>query len=183
MPAQDERGDVEAALAGADVRVDAHVPHGRQSPQPVRSADDDGGLGRGPADALRRDQGVRATQLTVAHLLGLPLSKIRVITQLRRRQLRLQGDGLAARHARRAGRPPSPAAGPARADARADVHLKRAPRGAGAHITLGATRDGRLTAIRHEKLSVTSPFDDWAEPATGVTSQIYASRTSPACTG
>ena len=41
-------------------------------------------------------------------------------------------------------------------------------------ITLGATRDGRLTAIRHEKLSITSPFDDWAEPATGVSSQLYA---------
>ena len=41
-------------------------------------------------------------------------------------------------------------------------------------ITIGAKRDGRLTAIRHEKLSVTSPFDDWAEPATGVSSQLYA---------
>jgi xanthine dehydrogenase YagR molybdenum-binding subunit len=42
------------------------------------------------------------------------------------------------------------------------------------HITIGARRDGRLTAIRHEKLSLTSPFDDWAEPATGVSSQLYA---------
>src|SRR5204862_3980650 len=41
------------------------------------------------------------------------------------------------------------------------------------HLTLAATPQGRLTAIRHEKLSVTSPFDDWAEPATGVSSQIY----------
>ena len=40
-------------------------------------------------------------------------------------------------------------------------------------VVLGATRSGRLTAIRHEKLSVTSPFDDWAEPATGVSSQLY----------
>ena len=40
-------------------------------------------------------------------------------------------------------------------------------------IALGATHAGRLTAIRHEKLSVTSPFDDWAEPATGVSSQLY----------
>ena len=41
-------------------------------------------------------------------------------------------------------------------------------------LALGATRDGRLTAIRHHKLSITSPFDDWAEPATGVSSQLYA---------
>jgi xanthine dehydrogenase YagR molybdenum-binding subunit len=40
-------------------------------------------------------------------------------------------------------------------------------------VTLGADATGRLVAIRHEKLSVTSPFDDWAEPATTTTSQMY----------
>src|SRR5260370_30673701 len=43
------------------------------------------------------------------------------------------------------------------------------------HIQLGATTEGQLTAIRHRKISVTSPFDDWAEPAFGVASQLYAS--------
>ena len=43
-------------------------------------------------------------------------------------------------------------------------------------VSLGATRDGRLIAIEHHKLSMTSPFDDWAEPATGVSSQLYALR-------
>ena len=43
------------------------------------------------------------------------------------------------------------------------------------HIWLGATRDGKLTAIRHRKISVTSPFDDWAGPAFGVASRLYAS--------
>ena len=43
--------------------------------------------------------------------------------------------------------------------------------------------DGRLTAIRHEKLSVTSPFDDWAEPATGVSvAALRAARTTTAST-
>jgi len=32
-------------------------------------------------------------------------------------------------------------------------------------VVLGAAHDGRLIAVRHHKLSVTSPFDDWAEPA------------------
>jgi xanthine dehydrogenase YagR molybdenum-binding subunit len=40
-------------------------------------------------------------------------------------------------------------------------------------VVLGAASDGRLTAIEHQKLSVTSPWDDWAEPATGVSSQLY----------
>jgi xanthine dehydrogenase YagR molybdenum-binding subunit len=39
---------------------------------------------------------------------------------------------------------------------------------------LGAGRDGRLTAIRHHKLSVTSPFDDWAEPSLASSAGAYA---------
>ena len=41
-------------------------------------------------------------------------------------------------------------------------------------ITLGATHEGRLTAIRHHKLSPTSHFDDWAEPSLNVAAQMYA---------
>jgi xanthine dehydrogenase YagR molybdenum-binding subunit len=33
-------------------------------------------------------------------------------------------------------------------------------------VTLGATRDGRLTAIRHHSVNPTSTFDDYAENAT-----------------
>ena len=33
---------------------------------------------------------------------------------------------------------------------------------------------GRLTALRHHKLSPTSHFDDWAEPSLNAASQIYA---------
>jgi xanthine dehydrogenase YagR molybdenum-binding subunit len=47
-------------------------------------------------------------------------------------------------------------------------------------MAVGATGDGLLTAIRHEKLSITSPFDDWAEPATGLSSQLHA---CPNCLG
>jgi xanthine dehydrogenase YagR molybdenum-binding subunit len=40
-------------------------------------------------------------------------------------------------------------------------------------VVLGATTDGRLTTLRHGKLSATSPFDDWAEPSLGVAAQAY----------
>ena len=46
MPARNERGDVDAGLAAADVRIDVGVPHGGQPPQPARGADDDGRVGR-----------------------------------------------------------------------------------------------------------------------------------------
>lgn len=84
-------------------------------------------------------------------------------------------DGLAERDSHRPGRPACPAAGPAHGDTGADVHLVRAPGGAGAAHRARAARDGRLTAIRHHKISITSPFDDWAEPAFGVASALYAS--------
>jgi xanthine dehydrogenase YagR molybdenum-binding subunit len=42
-------------------------------------------------------------------------------------------------------------------------------------ISIGTTADGRITAIKHEKLSLTSPFDDWAEPATTLSAELYAS--------
>jgi xanthine dehydrogenase YagR molybdenum-binding subunit len=42
-------------------------------------------------------------------------------------------------------------------------------------ITLGATRDGALTAIRHESISHTSRFEDFLEPAAMQTRMLYSS--------
>jgi xanthine dehydrogenase YagR molybdenum-binding subunit len=42
-------------------------------------------------------------------------------------------------------------------------------------ITLGATRDGTLTAMRHESTSHTSRFEDFLEPAAMTTRMLYAS--------
>ena len=42
-------------------------------------------------------------------------------------------------------------------------------------VTLGAARDGRLTAIRHHSVNPTSTFDDYAENATDGTRWMYAS--------
>ena len=91
--------------------------------------------------------GVRASQLTVAQLLGMPLSNVRVMAPLRRRRLRRQGDGLAARDARRDGRPARRPAGEARADPAADVHRRTATaRSRSSGSTLGA--DTRRPAHR-----------------------------------
>ncbi len=43
------------------------------------------------------------------------------------------------------------------------------------HITLGAKRDGTLTAIRHDCYSHTSVMEDFMEPATAPTRMLYAS--------
>lgn len=42
-------------------------------------------------------------------------------------------------------------------------------------VSLGATRDGTLTAIRHITTSATSEFEDWMEPSAVATRMLYAS--------
>ena len=76
--------------------------------------------------------GVRATQLTVAHLLGLPIAHVRVLApfvggSFGMKAMVWPGVTLAAIAAREVGRP-----GAAHAHAAADVHLQRTSRGAGA---------------------------------------------------
>ena len=173
MPGRTERGDVEAALAGADVRLDltyrrAANHHNALEPHATTAAWDDGRL-----TIYDSTMGIRASQLTVAHLLGLSLAQVRVVTHY-------VGGGfgskamvwphvtLAAMAARQVGRPvrlvltrPQTFTG--------HGHREQQEQ----QLALGAGGDGRLVALRHEKLSITSPFDDWAEPATGVSSQLY----------
>jgi xanthine dehydrogenase YagR molybdenum-binding subunit len=173
LPAQGARGDVEAALASADVVVDAtfHMAanHHNALEAPTTTAVWD----RDRLTLYDATMGVRATQLTVAHLLGLSLSKIRVVSSFvggsfGSKAMIWPHVTLAAIAAREVGRPvrlalTRPQAFTATGHREEQEH----------HLTIGATRHGRLTAIRHEKLSMTSHFDDWAEPATGVSSQIY----------
>jgi xanthine dehydrogenase YagR molybdenum-binding subunit len=119
-------------------------------------------------------QGIKAVQLTVAALLGLSPSKIRVLTHYVGGSFGSKSmvwpnvtlAALAAQYVRRPVRLALP---------RAQMFTSCGHREEQEQtIQLGATRDGHLTAIRHHKISITSQFDDWAEPAFGVASQLYA---------
>ena len=175
MPGRAGRGDVEAGLAQADVRVDvtcsmaANHHNALEAPSTIACWDGDGKL-----TLHDSTMGVRATQQTVAALLGLPVSHVRVLTEA-------VGGGfgskamvwphvtLTAMAARHVGRPVKLMLTRPQMFTATGHREQQEQR-----VVLGAARPGRLTAIRHEKLSVTSPFDDWAEPATGVSSQLYA---------
>ncbi len=118
-------------------------------------------------------QGIKAVQLTVAALLELSPSKIRVLTQYIGGAFGCKAmvwphvtlAALAAQHVRR----------PVRLSVtRGQMFTSCGHREEQEQtIELGARKDGTLTAIRQHKTSVTSPFDDWAEPAFGVASQLY----------
>ena len=174
MPARNERGDVEAALAQTEHRVEAAyrmaANHHNPLEAPTTVAVWEGGL----LTLHESTQGIRATQQTVAQLLGLPIAHVRVMTQF-------VGGGfgskamvwpnvtltaMAARHVQRPVKLMLTRPQMFTSNGHREEQEQR--------ITLGADADGRLTAIRHEKLSITSPFDDWAEPATGASSQLYA---------
>jgi xanthine dehydrogenase YagR molybdenum-binding subunit len=114
-------------------------------------------------------------QVTVAAQLGLSVSQVRVLTRYVGGAFGSKAmvwphvtlTALAARHVRRPVRLTMPRAQMFTSCGHREEQEQ--------HIQLGATRAGKLTAIRHHKISVTSPFDDWAEPAFGVASQLYDS--------
>ncbi|HUN32408.1 MAG TPA: xanthine dehydrogenase family protein molybdopterin-binding subunit [Trebonia sp.] len=175
MPAQMKRGDAEAGLASADVRVAAEFRfaanhHNALEPLTTTAAWD------GDELTLHDScQGIKAVQLTVAALLGLPMSKVRVLTSFIGGSFGSKAmvwphvtlTAIAARQVRRPVRYSAP---------RGQMftscgHREEQELG----VELGASRDGKLTAIRQRKISVTSPFDDWAEPTFGAASEVYAS--------
>ena len=174
MPGRDERGDVDAALGRADARIDVAVRMAANHHNPMEAPST---LAEWDGDRLtihESTMGVRATQLTVAHLLGLPLAHVRVLApfvggSFGMKAMVWPGVTLAAIAAREVGRPVRLML------TRPQMFTSNGHREEQEQrLALGATREGRLTAIDHAKLSVGSPFDDWAEPATGVSSQLYA---------
>jgi xanthine dehydrogenase YagR molybdenum-binding subunit len=174
VPGRMGRGDVEAGLAGAPVRVDATYHLAANHHNPIEPS---ATIARWDGDQLilhDGTQGITATQHTVAALLGMPPSKVRV-------QTRFVGGGFgckamiwphstlaafAARHVRR----------PVKLSLTREQmftscgHREEQEQ----RIVLGADKDGRVTTLRHHKLSPTSPFDDWAEPSLNVAAQAYA---------
>jgi xanthine dehydrogenase YagR molybdenum-binding subunit len=174
MPGRSERGDVEAALANAEVRIDVSyrmaANHHNPLEAPCATAVWDGGR----LTLYVSTMGIRSTQLTVAQLLGLPLADVRVVTHFvgggfGSKAMVWPNVTLTAMAARYVGRPVKLML------TRPQMFTSTGHREEQEQqLSLAATGDGRLTALRHEKLSITSQFDDWAEPATGVSSQLYA---------
>jgi xanthine dehydrogenase YagR molybdenum-binding subunit len=174
MPARSERGDVESALAQAEVRIDASYRCAANHHNPMEAPSTTAVWEGDRLTIYDSCMGIRAVQLTVAALLGIPLSKIRVIAQFTGGSFGSKAmvwphvtlAAMAARHVRRPVRLALTRPQMFTATGQREEQEQR--------ITLGATSEGRLVAIRHEKLSITSHFDDWAEPATGTSAQLYA---------
>ena len=174
VPGRIKRGEADGALAQAAVRIDATFRFAANHHNPIEPSSTTAVWDDDRLTLYDSTQGVTAVQLTVASLLGLSPSKIRVIGRFVGGSFGCKAmvwphvtlAALAARHVRR----------PVKlALTREQMFTSCGHREAQEQrIVLGATQDGRLTAIRHDKLSVTSPFDDWAEPSLGTPGQVYA---------
>ncbi|WP_432108624.1 xanthine dehydrogenase family protein molybdopterin-binding subunit [Streptomyces sp. AA1529] len=174
LPGRVSRGDADAGLAGAELRVDAAFTFAANHHNPLEPACTTAWWEGDGLVLHDSTQGVNATQITVARLLGIPRSRIRVIGHyvggsFGSKAMIHAHPALAALAARAVGRP-----------VRLTLTREQMFTSVGhreeqeQRISLGATREGRLTAIRHHKLSPTSHFDDWAEPSIGVSAQLYA---------
>jgi xanthine dehydrogenase YagR molybdenum-binding subunit len=174
VPGRMVRGDVDAGLAEAAVRVEATYHFAANHHNPIECSattavwDDD------RLTLYDSTMGITATRLTVAALLGLSPTKIRVITQFvggafGSKAMVWPHVTLAALAARHVGRPVKLALTREQMFTSCGHREEQEQR-----IALGATKEGRLTALRHHKLSPTSPFDDWAEPSIGTPGQTYA---------
>jgi xanthine dehydrogenase YagR molybdenum-binding subunit len=174
IPGQVGRGNVEDGFAAADVRLDAPFRFAANHHNPIEALTTTAVWDGDQLTLYDSCQGIKAVQLTVAALLGLSPSKVRVLTRYVGGAFGSKAmvwphvtlTALAAQYVRR----PVRLAVPRGQMFTSCGHREEQEQ----HIQLGATRDGTLTAIRHHKISITSPFDDWAEPAFGVASSLYA---------
>ncbi|HEX5419070.1 MAG TPA: xanthine dehydrogenase family protein molybdopterin-binding subunit [Gammaproteobacteria bacterium] len=174
IPPASKRGDVEAGLAEADVRVEATYTTPVETHNPME-----------PHATVAQWQGDRLTlydstqyvygvRRFVAKTLGLPEAKLRVVSDFVGGAFGSKGSAwshvvLAAMAARHAGRPVKLAL-----TRRQMFGLVGARPYTVQHMTLGAKRDGTLTAIRHESTSSTSEIEEWLESAALVTRMLYA---------
>ncbi|MBW4494922.1 MAG: xanthine dehydrogenase family protein molybdopterin-binding subunit [Oscillatoria princeps RMCB-10] len=174
MPARYSRGDVAQGLAQAEVRVEQAytTPVEHHNPiEPLATV----AVWEGELLTLYDStQGVSQTQQGVAQYLNLPPENVRAIS-------RFIGGGfgckafvwpstvLAAVAARHVGRPVKLVL--TRAQMYTSCGYRPETR---QHLTLGATKEGKLTGITHTGTSLTSPFDDYIEPVGSGTDIIYA---------
>jgi xanthine dehydrogenase YagR molybdenum-binding subunit len=169
------RGEVEAALETAEVRIDATYTapmhhHAAMEPHATVAVWD------GDRHLTVHDpaQGVGAVADRLAPLLGIPVENIRVLSRFVGGGFGSKGSvwghtalaALAARELRR----------PVRLvlDRHQVFDLTGHRARTVQRVTLGAGRDGVLSAVRHDAVSVLGTHDGFGEPAGMVTRMLYA---------
>jgi xanthine dehydrogenase YagR molybdenum-binding subunit len=174
LPGRSARGDIETGLRDAEVRVEAVYEFAANHHNPIEPSTTTAAWDEtGRLTLYDSIQGPTSTQLTVAELLGLPPAQIRVVSNYVGGSFGCKAmvwphAALAAMAARQVGRPVRLALTREQMFTSCGYREQQEQ-----HLTLGARADGTLLAVRHHKFSMTSHFDDWAEPSLQSPAVLY----------
>lgn len=173
-PPASTRGNVASGLMQATVRVDQTYTTPQEQHNPMELH---GTIAMWEGDHLTlydATQGIFGVKRTAAKTFGIPPENVRVVSYFVGGGFGSKGSAwshvmLSAMAARQIGRP-----------VKLVVTRRQmfGPVGGRPHtvqpITLGATQDGTLTAVRHTSTSTTSAIEDWTEPCAVATRMMYA---------
>ncbi len=170
------RGDVASALASAAVRVEETYTtpvenYNAMEPFATIAIWDDS---RTHLLLYSSTQGVWGEKRAVAKRLGVPVENVRVVAKYIGGGFGSKGTTwappiLAAMAAKQVGRPVKLVLTRAQMFGPVGMRPRTVQR-----IALGATTDGKLTAVRHDGISHTSRFFDWTEPVAITTRGLYS---------
>ncbi len=174
-PRATTRGDFDAGLRDATVRVDHTYTTPFETHNPMEPHNTVAVWDGDKLTLYDSTQGVFSVRSTVARTFSMPPENVRVLSPFTGGGFGSKGGPwshvmLAAMAAKQTGRP-------------VKLVLTRrqqfGPVGGRPrtiqHVTLGATRDGQLTAIRHVSTSNSSMIEDWLEPSALQTRMLYTS--------
>ena len=168
------RGDVEHGLAEAAVRVDHTYTTPLENHNPMELQNTIAAWEGDQVTLYDSTQGIFNVRSSIARAFGIPPTNVRVVSHFTGGGFGSKGgpwshQPLAAMAAKQVGRPVKlvltrrqmfgPVGGRPRTVQR---------------VTLGAAKDGTLTAIRHHSTSSTSTLENWVEPALSQTKMLYA---------
>ena len=173
-PVRTGRGDARAAFAAAPVQLTHQYTHAINHHNPMEP-----GATTAHWEAPDRltvyesTQGITRTQKALTAMLGLPADQVRVVTKFLGGGFGCKGSCwphtiFTVLAARVVGRPVKLAL------TRPQMFTSMGHREDQTQtLRLGATRDGKLTALLHEKTSTTSPWDNYAEPNSKIIDLLY----------
>jgi xanthine dehydrogenase YagR molybdenum-binding subunit len=169
-----KRGDVDAALASAPVKLDHTYTTPLENHNPMEVHNTIAIWDGDHVTLYDSTQGIFSVRNTIAKTFGIPNDNVRVVSYFTGGGFGSKGGAwshemLTAMAAKQVGRPVKLALtrrqmfGPVGGRPRT---IQR--------VTIGANRDGVLTGLRHTSLSNTSTLENWIEPALSQTRMLYA---------
>jgi xanthine dehydrogenase YagR molybdenum-binding subunit len=174
LPAAYARGDIEVGLRQADVRVSERYSFPAHRHHPIELSSTTAVWDGSQVTVYETTQGISMIQFNLCNLLDLDPENVRVISRLVGGAFGAKGTfwfhtAFTVLVARELARPVKLVITRDQMTTTTGYREEQQQ-----ELTLGATRDGKLTAIRHHKLGATSMVDDFTEGSCTASTLLYA---------